>query len=187
VDEVEVSEDGEWLLYREGAQDGQRTIRARRVDDESSDLLVAGGRFDAFAPALSPDGRWLAHGARVNGSFEVYVRPFPTGEGQWRISRNGGAIPRWASDGRELFFPGGNDSLNVVEVTADGETPRFSEPRGLFPLTPYRLERYHASYDVSADAQRFLMVRRRSQDVDTQEIVVVENFLTELSRSVPAR
>ncbi len=187
VDEVELGGDGEWMIYREGAQDGQRSIRARRVGDESSDLGVAGGRFDAFAPALSPDGRWIAHGARVNGSFEVYVRRFPAGEDQWRISRTGGVIPRWASGGRELFFFGGNDSLNVVDVTVDGDTPRFSEPRGLLPSGPYRREVYHASYDVTSDGERFVMIRRRSQQVDTQEIVVVENFLSELTRTVPER
>ncbi|HSM05912.1 MAG TPA: protein kinase [Longimicrobiales bacterium] len=180
VDQAALAPDGEWMVYREGAQNGQRAIRARRIGDETSDVPVAGGRFDAFAPVLSPDGRWVAYVSRVNDEIDVYVRPFPTGEGQWRVSRSGGVGPRWAQDGRELFYMGYNDSINVVEATLDGSTPRFGEPRALFSAAPYRQEIFHASYDVTADGERFVMIRLRSQEVDAQEIVVVENFLAEL-------
>jgi Tol biopolymer transport system component len=57
---------------------------------------------------LSPDGRWLAYTSNESGQFEVYVRPFPKGPGQWRVSSSGGQgpsqEPRWRSDGKELFF-----------------------------------------------------------------------------------
>ena len=57
------------------------------------------------APAISPDGRWLAYESDESGRAEVYVRPFPAvDQGLWAISTSGGSEPRWARDGRELFF-----------------------------------------------------------------------------------
>ena len=38
------------------------------------------------------------------GRDEVYVRGFPSGEGKWLISANGGTRPSWRRDGRELFY-----------------------------------------------------------------------------------
>ena len=35
-------------------------------------------RFDHFAPALSPDGQWLAYVSAEAGAPQVYVRPFPS-------------------------------------------------------------------------------------------------------------
>jgi len=32
--------------------------------------------------------------------MQVYVRPFPHGEGKWQVSAGGGQEPRWRADGR---------------------------------------------------------------------------------------
>ena len=46
------------------------------------------------APSFSPDGRWLAYQSNESGRIEVYVRPFPKGEGsvasirRWRSGAN---------------------------------------------------------------------------------------------------
>jgi serine/threonine-protein kinase len=40
-----------------------------------------------------------------SGRAEVYVRPFPAvDQGRWLISTGGGSEPRWARNGRELFY-----------------------------------------------------------------------------------
>ena len=38
---------------------------------------------------FSPDGRWLAYHSDQSGRWEVYVRPYPKGEGQWLGRRRG--------------------------------------------------------------------------------------------------
>jgi Tol biopolymer transport system component len=53
---------------------------------------------------LSPDSHWMAFTSDRSGRREVYVRPFPPGEGEWTISIAGGEEPRWRGDGKELFF-----------------------------------------------------------------------------------
>jgi dipeptidyl aminopeptidase/acylaminoacyl peptidase len=42
--------------------------------------------FNEFQGQLSPDSRWMAYASDETGQREVYVRPFPTGNGKWRIS-----------------------------------------------------------------------------------------------------
>src|SRR5450755_695915 len=55
---------------------------------------------------LSPNGQWLAYFSDETGRFEVYVQTFPTPGGKWQVSTNGGALPVWSRDGKELFFSG---------------------------------------------------------------------------------
>ena len=40
---------------------------------------------------FSPDGRWIAYRSDESGTNEIYVRPFPGGQGgKWQISTGGG-------------------------------------------------------------------------------------------------
>lgn len=49
-----------------------------------------------------------------------------------RVSRNGGSLPRWRGDGRELYFLAPAGKLMSVPVAADG-TP--GAPEMLFTVT----------------------------------------------------
>ena len=88
----------------------------------------------AFAerdPAISPDGRWLAYTSNESGRAEVYVRPFPSGGGRWQISDAGGAFPRWARNGKELFYL--DRTGRLVSVALPGGDPRRAgAPRPLY-------------------------------------------------------
>ena len=69
---------------------------------------------------ISPDGLWLAYESNASGQYEIYVRPFPNVEdGQWLISRGGGARPLWAPDGRELFYLTPGRRLMAVGVQTE--------------------------------------------------------------------
>ena len=59
--------------------------------------------FNEGFPEFSPDGRWLAYQADELGQYEVFVTPYPGPGRNCRVSRSGGAEPRWSSDGNELF------------------------------------------------------------------------------------
>jgi len=54
------------------------------------------------------------------GRREVYVRPFPPGEGEWTISIAGGQQPRWRGDGKELFFVAADGKIMAVAVKPVG-------------------------------------------------------------------
>jgi Tol biopolymer transport system component len=129
---------------------------------------------------LSPDGRWVAYTSGESGQAEVYVRPFPSGEGRWKVSVRGGIEPRWRDDGKELFYlerkPSGGNSLMRVPVSAGANgsfvagtpVPLFERPGELWNVQYNRF-----SYAVAADGQRFVTLARP----DAREIIhVVSNW-----------
>ena len=104
VFEVVRTRDTTRLLVRLGVPPTRDIALFVRGDSTTTPLVAAGG-FEEVAPALSPDGRWLAYASNESGRYEVYVRPFPDANaGRWQVSRNGGNEPVWAHNGRELFY-----------------------------------------------------------------------------------
>ena len=80
-------------------------------------VLVLGSAFNKREARVSPDGRWLAYTSNeAGGGPNVFVRPFPAGEGRWQISNRNGAEPRWSPDQRELFY---RDSFEIYRVAID--------------------------------------------------------------------
>ena len=102
------SPDGQWLVMRAAATAelgiGLRDILAFRPGVDSAAMpLVATSEFAEGAPALSPDGRWLAYVSNEAGSYEVFVRPFPNVDSTMvLVSTAGGLGPLWAHSGREV-------------------------------------------------------------------------------------
>src|SRR6202022_1726117 len=80
---------------------------------------------------VSPDGRWLAYTSLESGRPEIYVKPFPIGNDRWQISANGGVMPQWSSDGRDLYFASPDDKLMAAAVHG-GATFSADAPRVLF-------------------------------------------------------
>jgi Tol biopolymer transport system component len=109
-----------------------------------------------FAPKLSPDGRFVAYGSNESGRPEVYVRPFPSGDGRWQASPNGGTQPRWRSDGKELFYVENQNTMMAVPVSS-GQGLTLGQPQRLFQSADLIFRNLPwPQYDVSADGQRFL-------------------------------
>jgi serine/threonine-protein kinase len=64
--------------------------------------------FTELAPAVSPEGRWMAYSSTETGGTEVFAVPFPNaGDAKWLVSVGGGTEPLWSRDGRELFYRNG--------------------------------------------------------------------------------
>ncbi len=192
IDEVLASPDGRWLVFRRGGEVGAtagRNIFGIRPGVDSAPVpLVATPDVDEAAPALSPDGKWLAYESNETGSSEIYVRPFPaTDSGKWQVSTNGGQAPLWAHSGRELFFVDAERNM-VVAPMQGGATPQFGARRILFTLGEdlylTRNERY-TPFDLSLDDQRFLMARvvRRAEAAE-RTFLLVENWFEELKAKV---
>jgi eukaryotic-like serine/threonine-protein kinase len=114
-------------------------------------------RFDEGNARFSPDGRWIAYDSDESGRYEVYVREFnpsPAGAGtggKWQVSKDGGANPRWRSDGKELVYASLGRILMSVSVDA-AKTFQSGAPKVLFAVPP-------ASNGVapSPDMKRFLI------------------------------
>jgi serine/threonine-protein kinase len=138
----------------------------------------------------SPDGRWIAYQSNESGQNDVYVRPFPkVNDGRWQVSTGGGSRPVWARNGRELFYLDGNNLLTAVAVETTGATFTQGNPvkvlsSAYFTGIPQR------SYDVTADGQKFLMIKDAASGDRTStsaSLVVVLNWFEELKARVPAK
>jgi Tol biopolymer transport system component len=126
--------------------------------------------FAERAPEFSPDGSWIAYQSDESGSLEVYVRPFPGPGPKHVISVGGGAAPRWAEGGQELFYRAGRAIMAVAIGTRHGFVA--GTPRRLFE-GDYKPD---GGYDVTADGQRFLMLRSHATPASSQIQVVLDWF-----------
>jgi serine/threonine-protein kinase len=137
---------------------------------------------------LSPDGRWLAYEANDSGQLEIYVRPFPdVNSGRWQVSTGGGTRPLWSRTGQELFYvsPAGTILRVGVERGASwaATTPAMLVKEGYATALGGSFGR---TYDISADGQRFLMVKPVSDPTaPPPQLIVVQHFDEELKRLVP--
>jgi serine/threonine-protein kinase len=183
------SPDGHWIIARSAtATPGDGDILAMRIGtDTALKPLIATG-FQELAPALSPDGHWLAYTSNETGRPEVYVRPFPNVEdGKYPVSTGGGTGPRWSHRGDELFYRALNNDFMAVELRLTPPTLGVAGQKRLFSAAPYAASEQRAMYDVSPDDRRFLMLRIGSSAGETggSQLVLVQNFPTELHRLLP--
>jgi dipeptidyl aminopeptidase/acylaminoacyl peptidase len=139
------------------------------------------------AAVFSPDGHWIAYAADDSGRFEIYVTPYPGPGSRSQISTEGGRMPRWKNDGRELFFRSGDrTTFKMMAVHIElGASLHAGSPRLLF-AGDYGL---NTGYDVAPDGQRFLMVKSSSstQQMPPNQLTFVVNWFEELKQRVPAK
>ncbi|MGA8438640.1 MAG: hypothetical protein WB762_32185 [Candidatus Sulfotelmatobacter sp.] len=64
---------------------------------------------------LSANGRWFAY-PLFSGRAEVYVVAYGGGQGKSQVSPNGGRVPQWIKDGKELYHLDGAQSIVAVPV-----------------------------------------------------------------------
>jgi serine/threonine-protein kinase len=167
-----VTPEGMAVFYETGSQNSG--IRAMRIDSAPAARTIIPDAFQESAPALSPDGRWLAYQSSEPGRAEVYVRPFPGPGPRVPVSLNGGTEPCWSRDGRELFYREG-DAMMAAAVRTQ---PAFAvtERRRLFsgaflPGGSFR------EYDVTPDGRRFVMVRGGAS---TTSLVAIQGLFERL-------
>jgi len=176
--EGEISPDGQWVVFRTDEEQALSIVHARRTSSDTVPRRLLGGDgVSAFNLSLSPDGRWLAYELSTAGAEDqIYVASFPNVTAPRRVSRSGGSEPRWARDGRELFYKS-SGRLMAVDVEP-GPTLTIGSPHALFSVLPYRSANNRQQYDVSPDGRHFVMIRNATEGPET--VVYVEHWLSEL-------
>jgi serine/threonine-protein kinase len=191
---VAFSPDGRFLAFDDKNPETSDDARVLALENRTL-RPVADTQFGEGSAKFSPDGRWIAYSSSESGRPEIYVQAFPGPGPKVQISNGGGIDPVWRRSGGELFYRNVNRMMAVSIVTAP--TLRASAPRVLWE-GPYSRGLgsscgmpgvASSNYDVTADGQRFLMVRD-DDDVSSTRIVVVLNWVEELkraaARAVPA-
>ena len=121
---------------------------------------------------ISPDGQWIAYSSTLTGRPEIFVQPFPSGNGRWQVSpdsNDGGLWPRWSEKTGELLYrepfsgnSAGNGPVFSVSWRAKGAvfTPEAARPAVRLNAInyPHTGGDYH-TFAVSADGQRFLILQ----------------------------
>jgi len=186
---LSVSPDGKTLVYTEASPKTSWDLMTIPLEGEHKPQVILQTAFDDRIAQFSPDGHWLAYISNESGRYEVYVQPFPGPGGKQQISTDGGAEIFWAKNG-ELFYRAGENREKMMAVDFEtNPTLRARKPRLLFEA-PYANNAINASlspdYSVSADGQRFLMLRLvdRPQSAPLNQIDVVVNWTEELKRLV---
>ncbi len=151
------SRDGSWIVA--GSVSGPTSFDLFRYDRKSEKFTpLVQTPFNDHTGALSPDDRWLAYSSDQTGRREVYVASLSGDSGRWQVSTQGGSVPLWSGNGRELYFLGSQNRLMVVDVEA-AATFRHSAPRALFTalFNSDGAEEQERFYAPMPDGQRFVV------------------------------
>ena len=165
------SSDGQFIAYGSQLPDYQNMhtwIASLSTSDQQRKprpfLLHSCSELSAyFSPGHEKEGpSWIAYTSNETGRHEVYVRDFPSGSRKWQVSNQGGFIPHWRPDGRELFYLTPEGMLVAVAVNLTS-TFELGAPQALFGtglrFTPH-YKVWMNQYAVTRDGQRFLLNRQ---------------------------
>jgi Tol biopolymer transport system component len=182
------SRDGRFLVYWvvDPKTAGDQWILPMTGDKKPIPLLQTS--FVEGHAQISPNGKWIAYTSNETRRQEIYVRPFPSGDGVWPISVDGGVFARWRPDGTELFYMSATSlgKLMSVKVNPASLTFEYGDPTELFDSGYVNFTHglnYH-TYAVSPDGQRFLIPRPVDTDDGTAPapLTVVVNWTAAVTR-----
>ncbi len=163
---------------------------------ESGGAGLRGGKPEVFlrtpaderAPAISPDGRWMAYRSDESGTAEVYVRAFPDTGGKWQISNSGGTLPMWSRMGHELLFETLDNYIMVASYTVMGEAFVAGKPREWSARQLGGDGTAVKNVDLAADGKRIvaLMPVEAAEGQKAQShVTFLENFFDDVRRKAP--
>jgi hypothetical protein len=176
------SADGRTIVYADVGKDTFWDLWSRPADGTSKPVpfyVVPGTQ---IWPRLSPDGRFIAYVSDEGGSYDIYVKRFPSGEGKWQVSSGRGMWPRWGKSGRRLYYVNRDDLMEVDVATAPDL--HLGAPRRLFTRPSIRralIFGWDPGYDVTADEQRFVFCRPVGKEEKNTGMIVVQNWASEFA------
>jgi eukaryotic-like serine/threonine-protein kinase len=173
------SSDGKYILYgvsnpTDGTGGGAPIgdVWVLPLEGDRKPFPFLNSRFGEGPARFSPDGRWVAYQSNESGRPEVYVAPFPGPGGKWQVSTNGGGLPMWNPNGKEiLFFAQTPGRLMTAPVTASAGSIDVGTVKPLFSLRPGGPRGF---YDVAPDGR--LLVIAGAQLAEQSPITLVVNW-----------
>jgi Tol biopolymer transport system component len=153
------SPDGAFLVYST-AHSKVNDIWMLPLDGKREPVALTKSPVEDLFAQISPDGRWLAYASDDRGRLQIFVQPIPATGLLRMISKDGGTMPRWRQDGKELYFRGADGQLMAVPITR-GPSPtdgfEHGAPQPLFGPIPVVGNLPRFTYQPSSDGQRFLV------------------------------
>ncbi len=166
------SKDGRYIAYGMNPRAGEAgDIYALPLFGDRKPIPVVQSPANDDEPRFSFDGNWLAYNSDESGTHQVYLIPFPPSDQKLQVSSNGGAQPRWRSDGKELYYLDLEGKLMAVNITTDRKL-ESGTPRVLFD-TKLSVDPARDQFAVTPDGQRFLVQLPIAESEPTPITVIV--------------
>jgi Tol biopolymer transport system component len=158
-----------YLMFPEGS--GNRDIWQAHLDQSSPPSPLLATPATELNPDVSPDGRYLAYNSDETGTAEIYVKPFPSGEGKWIVSSSSGHSPKWNPKGGELLYIESRTLMSAkVEVSPSFRVLRIDKVVDL-PAN---------GYEILPGGEQLAVVKREETEVGS--IVIIDNWLANFQR-----
>jgi serine/threonine protein kinase/Tol biopolymer transport system component len=151
------SRDGRFLLFNSLNPETGSDIFVLPLEGDRQPVPIVQSTFAESGARFSADAKWIVYTSDMSGRSEIYVRPFDPAApasapgGPTIVSRDGGRLPTWRRDGREVIFESLGGTLMSVDIVLDAAQIRPGVPKPLFTLPP------GVFWDVTDDGQRFLV------------------------------
>jgi Tol biopolymer transport system component len=173
------SGDGRWIAYISNTVNARADLLIVARDGDRKPRPIAAARFMECCGRFSPDSSHIAFVSDESGTEEVYVATVPESANRTRISIGGGTSPRWARDGRALFYAA-PDRRSIMRVAIDWTpTVKVSPPVRVFTMAQAAAWSIRGvMYDVTPDGERFLVNVPAGQP--ESKIMVVQNWVAGL-------
>ncbi len=185
---VLVSTTGKPLLAGPLTPDGSQMIVTEVDPERQGDLLLVDlsdgnsrpllvDQHDVWAPALSPNGKWLTYSTDEAGKEAIHVRSFPDMRLRLRIDAQNPSGPVWSVDGRSIFY---TTSRGLWEARLTGTTTLSVASSTLLFEGKYTgsLEGLH-EFAVSSGGDKFLMIEADPDEAREGELRVIVNWTSD--------
>jgi Tol biopolymer transport system component len=171
------SADGKFLVFSERAEKTKDDLWLMPMQGDRKPIPFLNSPATEAQGQFSPDGNWMAYRSDESGRNEIYVQHVPINGMKYHISSTGGTDPRWARNGKELFYLTFDGRMMVVPVKT-GATFELGEVRTLFENVPFALSSTALmfTFQPSSDGQRFLALLQTQGEASAPPITVITNW-----------
>ena len=175
------SSDGKYIAFARSVPDGKPgwDIWVLPLFGDGKPFPLVESPSNKEQPSFSPDGKWLAYASDESGTWEIYIVPFPRGEGKWQVSTGGGRQPRWRGDTKELFFLTMGNELMAAEIREKNASLEIGTPQILFRTSS--APSAFRTYDVTRDGMKFIFIAQPSENTAIG-ITLITNWLRLLDK-----
>ena len=138
---------------------------------------------DEDTPQMSPVGGYLAYDSDESGGWELYVTPFPSGDGKWQVTLGDYEYGGWGADGKALYFSTVNNDVYEVLFNVGPNGVELSTPRLVFRSDQFNLTATPARSIAQSptDLNKFVIVNpleTKHRETNTS-LTLVENWFSE--------
>ncbi len=174
------STDGRFIVYTENATQTSLDLWILPLSGERKPSVYLQTPFieqdGQFFPDAGDGQRWMAYQSNESGRDQIYIQAVPASGAKHQISTEGGTVPRWRRDGRELFYITADQRLVAVPISA-GSGLQVGKPQPLFANAGMN------SFVPSKSGDRFLInVPASGEQAVTPPIIVVTDWTPTIAR-----